>query len=73
MIKIFKGMSEMPPETFSARLSEADRTSASRLKAAQSVPAHVCNASSKALYTSPAWSASRPEGQAFLQIKSRGF
>lgn len=73
MTKTFKGMSELVPDKLSERLSEDFRTSVSRLKAAQSVPEHVCNSTSKAIYTGPAWCASRPEGQAFLQIKSRGF
>lgn len=73
MIKIFKGMSEQPPETFSERLSEEDRTSASRLKAAECVPERVCNSTSKTLYTGPAWSASRPGTDAIQHIKSRGF
>ena len=73
MIKIFKGMSELPPDTLSERLSEDHRISTSRLKAAQCVPERVCNSTSKTLYTGPAWSAARPGTDAIQHIKSRGF
>lgn len=73
MTKIFKGMSEMPPDTIAALPCEQERAEASRLKAAQCVPDRVCNSTSQALYTGPAWSITRPGTDAIRHIKSRGF
>ena len=73
MIKTFKGMSALPPDTCSEQLSEEKRMSESRLKAAQCVPERVCNSTSRTLYTGPAWSTNRPGADAIQHIKSRGF
>jgi len=73
MTKIFKGMSEMTPDTAAAQPYEQERAQASRRKAAQCVPDRVCNSTSRALYTGPAWRAARAGSDANQQIKSRGF
>lgn len=67
-------MSKVAASTLTlAQVAERQRVLASRLKAASQIPARICNSTSRAGYFGPAWSAARPEGDAFLNIKSRGF
>lgn len=64
-------MKTKPSQELPALTAERQRMYESRLKAAQSVPTRVCNASSKTPYVTPIWPSAR--ASAADGIKSRGW
>lgn len=54
------------------RMADLARGRFAKAQAVFTVPDRVCNSSSTENYTGPKWPNARPEGDAFLTIKSRG-
>ena len=66
------GPHELDAALLAARMRMA-KVLASRQKAMAAMPEKFCNSTTTGLYTGPAWSQARPDGDDFLLIQRRGF
>ena len=60
-----------PSQELPGLIAERKRMYESRLKAAQSIPGRVCNASSKLPYSTPVWPSARVSAADVIQTKGQ--